>query len=103
MTKPPAVGMGADRYPRRSPRQRDDLEAYGEQSWFFSEGLAANLTDGGGVMSFHIRLALKERWRNIGLSIRKGEYLEDATVKGDKVLLDKAISGFQVVIEVHLQ
>ena len=35
--------------------------------------------------------------------IWKGEYLEDATVKGDQVLLDQSISGFQVVIEAHLQ
>ena len=34
---------------------------------------------------------------------RKGEHLEDAAVKSDKVFLDQSISGFQVVIEAHLQ
>ena len=34
---------------------------------------------------------------------RKGEHLEDAAVESDKILLDQLISGFEVVIEAHLQ
>jgi len=33
----------------------------------------------------------------------EGGHLEDTAVKGEKVLLDQLISGFQVVIEVDLQ
>jgi hypothetical protein len=103
MIVPPAVGNGREHYVRRSPGMKDFCEAYEKQSRPFSKGLSANVMDGGGVTSFHIRFGFEDRWRIVSLWIREGKYLGKATVKGDKILLDQVIPGFQVVIEVHLQ
>jgi len=97
-----AVG-GGERYPGRSPRQKDDCEAYGEQSWFLSKGLATNVVDGGRVMPFHIVLRFQDGWGERLYWVREGEYLEETAVKSDKIPLDQLVPGFQVVIEVHLQ
>jgi hypothetical protein len=59
--------------------------------------------DGRRVFSFHIPSGFQNGWWRILWPVRKGEHLEDTAVKSDKVLLDQLISGFQVIIEVHLQ
>jgi hypothetical protein len=70
---------------------------------FDSEGLAADVVDRGGIFSFHIRLCSQNGWgRFIGL-VREREYLDEASVESDKVFFDQLVSGFQVVIQAHLQ
>jgi hypothetical protein len=103
MEIPSTIGDGGEQHLRGAPRFRRGCEAYGKRSWFFSERLAANVMDGGRIMSCHIPLGLKESRRSILLSIGEGEHLEKAAVKGDKIFLDEVIPGFEVVLDVHLQ
>jgi hypothetical protein len=58
---------------------------------------------GGGIFSLHIRRSSENARWCLGGPVRKGEDLEDTTVKSDKVFPDQLIPGFQVVIEAEFK
>jgi hypothetical protein len=74
-----------------------------DSAWLFSKGPTANVVDSGRVFSFHVFPGFQDRWGQMLWPLRKGEYLEDAAVESDKILLDQLISGLEVIIEAHLQ